>query len=481
MQRSETKITVDWLIVIVYFLLVTTGWLVLYSVNSQTQADSLLKLNYIKQLIWIVVSLLLSVWVIFSLKPYQIYTSVGVFYVAMLFLSVIVALVADPVKGARSWIRLGGFSIQPAEFLKMATALAFAKIVSVHKKELYSTKTLLLSFLPVIFALGAVMLQGDMGTALVFGAFVIPAYREGLLRGMVLIYGLLFGVFFFVSLVAQNLALLFLLIYAINLFFIFIEYRQFWLSSMIIYLSVLASLHFINVVFGLGISALLTISVSFVLATLIFAYVNLQKIRSFASLLIIFLLGSGLFLITYFSPLLYDKLQPHQKARIEYYIHPEKLATHYSTQDVSYNIRQAILSISAGGIKGRGYLKGTHNKLKFVPEQDKDYIFCTVAEEMGFWGSVIMFLLFFALFVLIFRVSERHKSVFVRVYGYSLLGILFFHFAINLGSTLTLLPVIGIPLPFYSYGGSAMLNFTLMLALLLNFDRYRNISFEDVY
>ncbi len=481
MLRRETQIPADTLTLIAYFLLVITGWMILYSVNSQTQAENLLQLNYVKQAIWILASLIGGAVIIYLVKPYQIYSSIKVFFVLMLIVSVIVAFVADPVKGARSWIRIGGFSIQPAEFLKFATALIFARIVAEHKHELYSFRTLVISFLPVVLALLAVIAQGDMGTALVFGAFVLPAYREGMLRGLVLIYGLLYGVFFFVSLIVDQLVWLFLIIYFLSYLFLVFDYKQFFKQLTVVFLSVLAALHFINIVFGLHISHLLTVFASFIVSLTIFTVLNFNRIKRFGPLIIIGVFSTGLFVLTYVSPILYENLKPHQKARIEYYIHPDKLKTGYSTQDVSYNIRQAILSISAGGIKGRGYLKGTHNKLKFVPEQDKDYIFCTVAEELGFWGSLIMFGLFMFLFIQIFRLSERHKSVFVRVYGYSLLGLLFFHFAINLGSTLTLLPVIGIPLPFYSYGGSAMINFSLMLATLINFDRYRNISFEDIY
>ncbi len=480
MRRTEVQINPDFLTFLAYTLLVISGWLVLYSVDSELQADSIFKLNYVKQLIWIFASLVVGFVVIYWVKPYQIYFSANFFYIFMLAVVVIVAFVAPEVNGARSWIRIGGFSVQPAEFLKFATALIFARLVAVRKRQPNTLSKLLVVFLPVILAMGAVILQGDMGTALVFTGFLFPAYREGLVNTLVVVYLILFAVFFFLSLTA-NVIVLFLVIYLISIITLLAYFKEHFKMILTIFLSILAVFHFVNVVFGLKISHLVTISVSLVLSYLLFTILVLNKIRRFHFVLISFLLSISLLGLVFLTPILYNKLKPHQKARIEYYIHPEKVEKNYSTQDVSYNIRQAILSISAGGFKGRGYLKGTHNKLRFVPEQDKDYIFCTVAEELGFWGSLIVFGLFLFLFVQIFRLSERHKSVFVRVYGYSLLGILFIHFAINLGSTLTLLPVIGIPLPFYSYGGSAMLNFTLMLAALINFDRYRTISFEDTY
>ncbi len=480
MRKTETQINPDWLTITVYFLLVVTGWMVLYSVDSEVQASSLLQLNYVKQLFWIVGALILGGIVIYYIKPYHIYVSIQFFYVFMLLVVLLVAFTGQTINGARSWIRIGGFSIQPAEFLKFATALIFAKVLAVRKKYVYSLWTVFLVFLPVVIAALAVLVQGDMGSALVFGAFLIPAYREKLLPGSVLIYILLMGILFFLSLIANKLVL-FLVIYLLTMIFLVAYYPYFFKQIVVIFLSVLASLHFINVASGVRVSYLLTVVLSFLLAFMFFLVVFYTKIKQIRSLILVFVFSSVLFVLTYFTPFLYSKLEPHQKARIEYYIHPEKIRENFSTKDVSYNIRQAILAISAGGLKGRGYLKGTHNKLRFVPEQDKDYIFCTVAEELGFWGSVLSFALFMFLFVQIFRIAERHKSVFVRAYGYSVLGILFFHFAINLGSTITMLPVIGIPLPFYSYGGSAMLNFSLMLATLLNFDRYRNISFEDVY
>ncbi len=480
MRKTETQINADWLTIVIYFLLLISGWMVLYSVDSEVQASSLLQLNYVKQLFWIVGALILGGIIIYYVKPYHIYVSVQFFYVFMLLVVLLVAFTGQAINGARSWIRIGGFSIQPAEFLKFATALVFAKALAIRKKQIHSLWTLIVVFLPVVIAAFAVLVQGDMGSALVFGAFLIPAYREKLLPGSVLIYILLMGVFFFLSLIANKLVL-FLIIYLITLIFLLAYYPGFFKHILVIFLSVLASLHFINVVFALRVSYLLTVFVSFLISFLIFVAINYSRIKQINWLVLVFSMSLILFVLTYFTPFLYSKLEPHQKARIEYYIHPEKIRENFSTKDVSYNIRQAILAISAGGLKGRGYLKGTHNKLRFVPEQDKDYIFCTVAEELGFWGSVLSFALFMFLFIQIFKISERHKSVFVRVYGYSVLGILFFHFAINLGSTITMLPVIGIPLPFYSYGGSAMLNFSLMLATLLNFDRYRSISFEDVY
>ncbi len=480
MRRTEVQINPDFLTFLAYTLLVITGWLILYSVDSELKADSILKLNYIKQLIWIIASLVVGFVVIYLVKPYQIYFSANIFYVFMLLVVVVMAFVAPEINGARSWIRIGGFSVQPAEFLKFATALIFARWVAVRKRQPNTLSKLIIVFTPVVLAMLAVILQGDMGTALVFIGFLFPAYREGLVNTLVIFYLILFAVFFFLSLTA-NLIVLFLIIYLISVIILLVYFSEHYKLILSVFLSVLAVFHFTNIVFGLKISHLITISVSLIVSYLIFTFFVINKIRKLHFILISFLLSISLFALVYISPILYSKLKPHQKARIEYYIHPQKIEQNYTTQDVSYNIKQAILSISAGGLKGRGYLKGTHNKLRFVPEQDKDYIFCTVAEELGFWGSVIVFGLFLFLFVQIFKLSERHKSVFVRVYGYSLLGILFIHFAINLGSTLTLLPVIGIPLPFYSYGGSAMLNFTLMLAALINFDRYRTISFEDTY
>ncbi len=481
MQKKQ-PIKINFWLILIYFLLVITGLMTLYSANSADHYTSILQSRFFKQVLWVIISIITSIVIISVVKPFDLFNIIPAFFIAMVFLSIGVAIAGVAVHGSRSWFHLGPFSFQPAEVLKLATALFFARIIAKNKDSLYTLKTLFLSFLPVIIALITVVLQGDMGTALVFLSFIIPAYRFGLLNGYVVLYSILYGIVFFLSLKYPSSLIIQLIIYLVYMLSLSSIEKKFRKEIIIIFFSTIVGVHFVNVIINRLFPIQYTMIISVIIGTIIFLIMIFTKTRVLAKYLLVFSLSVGLFGIYILSPIMYSKLKPHQRERIEYFINPKSLSNVSSAeQGVGYNIVQAKLSISAGGFTGRGYLKGTHNKLKYVPAQDTDYIFCTVAEEFGFVGNIVVFLLFFALFYTIVNISERQQSLFSKVYGYSVMGIFFFHFAINIGSTLSLLPVIGIPLPFFSYGGSATFNFSLMLAILLLLDNYRNLNIEDVY
>ncbi len=478
-MQNKNQISVDIQLIIIYFLLISVGWAILYSASSKETFTYLIQSHYFKQLLWITLSIVGSIIIIFWIKTEQLFNWANWIYPLVLLLTLFTAVIANPVNGARSWLRLGPFNLQPAEFLKYGTALIFAKIISRSYKKFSKLKILILAFIPVVLSMAAVLLQSDMGTTLTFTAFIIPAFREGLLSGLVVIYIILYAVFFFLAL-TLSVQWLFFIIYLIAIMtFLAIYGKKFAKNILLTFIITLVSVFFFKLIVKVKSHFVLTFFLSFVISSIILFFQLYTKIRKIGKYGLTVLLILILMAETYFAPILYNQLEPHQKSRIEYFIHPQKLKQ--SDERVAYNIRQAILSISVGGFWGRGYMKGTHNKLKYVPEQDKDYIFCTVAEEFGFIGSVAVFLLFLWLLVRIIIIAERQKSVFARVYAYSTAGIIFMHFAINIGSTLSLLPVIGIPLPFFSYGGSAMLNFSFMLATLLNFDSQRNLTIEEIY
>ncbi len=479
-KRQDTRINIG--LVVIYFAIVIFGLMTLYSANSAETTQSILDSRFYRQLIWVMLSLALGILVIFLVKPFDLFSYIPPLYIFMLLLTIGVAIFGIAVHGSRSWLRIAGFSIQPSEFLKYATALFFARIIAQNKDSLTSFRTTVLAFIPVLVAMGAVMMQGDMGTALIFLSFIIPAYRFGLLNSYIVIYIIIYGIVFFVALRYPSSLLLQLIlgiIYIITLLTVEKKYRKQILLSLVITPVVV---HFINVLAGIIFPVYWAIPIGLLLGTIFFLVYSFSKTTMLATYLLVFGLGLTLFAIDIIAPIFYSSLKPHQKERIEYFINPKSLDNISSAEKgVGYNIVQAKLSISAGGLTGRGYLKGTHNKLKYVPAKDTDYIFCTVAEELGFVGNVLLFTLFTALFIVIISIAEKQQSVFSQVYGYSVVGILFFHYAINIGSTLSLLPVIGIPLPFFSYGGSATMSFTLMLATLLMLDNYRNVYIEDIF
>ncbi len=480
LKKQDTKINIA--LILVYLAIVIFGLMALYSANSAETPGSIFESRFYKQLAWVIISITLGVLLIFLVKPFDLFSDTPILYLVFLVLTLGVAVFGFAVHGAKSWIRIAGFSIQPSEFLKYATALYFARIVALKKDSVTNLGTMILAFIPVVLAMGAIILQGDMGTALVFLSFLIPAYRFGLINSYTAIYVILYGVFFFVSLrypASIVVHLILGIIYIISMLTVEQKFKKQILLSLVI---TPIAVHFFNVLGGVIFPVYLAIPIGLILGTIIFLIIIYAKTTNILTYLLIFGLGSMLFAIVVISPKLYSTLQPHQKQRIEYFIHPKSLENISSAeQGVGYNIVQAQLSISAGGIKGRGYLKGTHNKLKYVPAKDTDYIFCTVAEELGFIGNLVLFTLFTLLFVIIINIAEKQQSVFSQVYAYSVVGILFFHYGINIGSTLGLLPVIGIPLPFFSYGGSATMSFTLMLATVLMLDNYRNVHIEDIF
>jgi len=481
-MQKKIDINLNITLILIYFALIIYGLLTLYSANSAETFSSILESRFYKQFLWVILSIILGIFVIIFLKPVDLFNYIPLLYIFFLLLNLFVAFWGYSIHGTKSWIRIAGFSLQPSEFLKYSTALFFARLVALNKKSLNNLRSLLIIIIPIILALISVLLQGDMGTALIFISFIIPAYRFGLINSYIAFYIIIYGVFFFFALKFPESIILQIILSIIYIISIMTVEKRFNKKFFLIIIITIITLHFLNIVAGIIFSLYLTIPIGLFIGTLIFFASIFTKSFSLSTYILVFILGIFLFSIDIFAPKFYSKLKPHQKERIEYFINPQKLDNLSAAENgVGYNIIQAKLSISAGGFTGRGYLKGTHNKLKYVPAKDTDYIFCTVAEELGFIGNIILFSLFILLFLQIIRICEQQKSMFSKVYGYSILGILFFHFFINIGSTLSLLPVIGIPLPFFSYGGSATISFTLMLSTLLMLDTYRKTLIEEIF
>ena len=417
MRRDSNILNrIDWLTLLIYGILVFMGWLNIYASVYEPGADMNIfdfSLNSGKQLIWIA-STVIIFFIIVSID-FQFYESVSYVLYGIIFLMLVFVLVfGSQVSGARSWFEIGSiFKIQPSEFAKFITALAIARFMSKPGFRFNSTRQLLIASLFVVVPILLILLQPDPGTALIYFSFIIVFYREGL-SPLVLIIGLLFVLIFITTL---------------------------FISQLYVILAVI------------GIAAI----------TIIFTEKTFKKI---ASILIIMMLTIGVTLsVDYFQTKI---LKPHHQKRLKVLINPDS-----DPLGDGWNVTQSKIAIGSGQFWGKGFLNGTQTKFDFVPEQSTDFIFCTLGEEHGYVGSSIVIILFIFLILRIFYIAERQKSKFARIYSYSVGSIIFFHFMINIGMTIGLFPVIGIPLPFFSYGGSSLWAFSILLFIMLKLDAHR--------
>lgn len=432
MRKDEHSLFygIDKITILIYLLLIFMGWLNIYAAvyneDHQNIFDTTQK--YGKQLIWIASAIFIAVMILIIDAGF--YTVFAYFFYGILLLACIaVPYLGREVKGSRSWFRFGDFGIQPAEFMKFATNLALAKFLSNVNIEVKNSSRrnrisdLIRNYentLVAIAILGAPLviiklLQDETGLAIVFIAFVVVLYREGLSINF-LIFGLLSVILFVLALVFPS-----------------------W--KLIIFLFIIAFIAFI------------------------FMRKTWQKLLVVA---LIFIAASGVVVGTRY---VYEHLEPHQKTRIDVLLGRGTV----DLKKEGYNVNQAKIAIGSGGFAGKGYLQGTQTKYDFVPEQDTDFIFCTVGEEWGFLGTSTVIILELLLIIRVIFMAERQRSAFSRIYGYGVASVLFFHVAINIGMTIGLMPVIGIPLPFFSYGGSSLWSFTILLFIFVKLDARRMV------
>ena len=416
--RERSGLQIDWITIILYLLLVGFGYLNILSASSSGEITSYFDFStsYGKQLIFIIFSALLII-IILSIeaKFYERFASI-IYLVTMLSL-VGLFLFGKNVNGATSWYAVGGFTIQPSEFAKFATGLAVAKYISDLQTNVNELKHQLRLLLIISIPALLIMLQPDAGSALVYGAFFFVFYREGIPQ-----------IYLILAFATVTLAIL-----------------------------------------ALKIDPLPTILIVSVLILLHYFFIRKKRKRFFQPLAIIIACA----VIAFGVKLFYEKILPeHQQDRITIWLRLEKdpEVLEQMKRDISYNLNESEKAISSGGLTGKGFLEGTRTIGNFVPEQHTDYIFSTVGEEWGFIGSSMVIIVFVLLMLRILQLSERQKSQFSRVYGYSVASILFFHFLINIGMVMGLIPTIGIPLPFFSYGGSGLWGFTILLFIFIKLD-----------
>ncbi|KKL48720.1 hypothetical protein LCGC14_2322700, partial [marine sediment metagenome] len=456
MRRSNNILfRTDWISVGLYLLLVFLGWINIYAAIYNDDHHSIFDLSqrYGKQLIWILAALVLSIMVFLIDSKFYSFFAYFLYGIAI-FLLITVLLFGKEINGARSWFQLGSFHLQPSEFAKIASCLALAKYLSSYNLKLKTLKSsivvLTIIFLPSLL----ITIQPDMGSAMVFIILILVAYREGFSE-MFLVVGVMLGVLFFLSLLIDQFLILVILEGLVLLIF--------WIRSRNTKKALLASLMIVipaGILFLLADREVLVLNrYSIILLGLAFAipfYLvhAYRKKLQYIYLILIFLAGSVGF--TYSVDYVFNNvLKPHQQHRVNILLGIES-----DPLGIGYNVAQSKIAIGSGGLTGKGFLQGTQTKFDFVPEQSTDFIFCTVGEEWGFLGTSTVILLFLFLLTRLIFLAERQRSDFSRIYGYGVVAILFFHFAVNIGMTIGLLPVIGIPLPFFSYGGSSLWAFT---------------------
>lgn len=418
-SRTERTIFqyIDKPLLLLYVALTLIGWIAIYAAvyNEEHQSIFDLSQNYGKQLVFIGSSYLILT-IILALD-FRIYEGVAPFvYLTTLVLGIAVIFFAREVNGARAWFEIGSFRFQPAEFMKMATALMVAYYFSNTDVTLQKNKAKLVLAGIILLPIGIIMLQHDTGSALVYFSFIFVAYREGLS---------------FIYLLAAALA-----IFLVVMTLLFNE----WAMA----IAVLAA------------------------GTL---YVALARKFRPALLRGLMVVVPAIILIFSVNYAFEEVLEEHQRQRINVLLGKVE-----DFKGAGYNVHQSLIAIGSGGFFGKGFLQGTQTKFDFVPEQSTDFIFCTIGEEYGFFGALLLIVLYSAMLVRILDIAERQTTRFARVYGYGVASILFFHVFINIGMTIGLLPVIGIPLPFISYGGSSLWSFTILLGILIRLDSGRKLS-----
>ncbi len=411
--RSATA-TVDWLTIFLYAILVFFGWLSIFSASSGEEVTSIFDMSerYGKQAVWIGLSVVLAI-IIIIIDAKFFSQFAFIFYVGMMVVLVGVLLFGKTVAGSKSWFQIGSIAIQPAEFAKFATSLAIAKYLSTLNVDMRQLKTKVISIIILTIPAMLILLQNDTGSALVYFAFILVLFREGI-SGAIIVLGVVMAVLFILTLLFGEVYLI----------------------------SALALIFILGWVFSK----------------------NLRK-QFKLSFVVLLLTAAFVFSVNY----AYESvLAPHQKKRINVLLNIEK-----DIHGAGYNVNQSKIAIGSGGFSGKGFRQGMLTRNNFVPEQDTDFIFCTVGEEWGFMGSAVVVLLFLLLLLRLVFLAERQRSKFSRIYGYGVASIIFFHFAINIGMTIGIAPVIGIPLPFFSYGGSSLWAFTILLFIFIKQDADR--------
>jgi len=428
-MRNQKSIfaNIDNVTVILYVVLVFIGWISIYAAVYNEEHHSIFDISerYGMQLLWIAAAFVIAT-IILMFDGQFFPTFAYPIFVALLLTLIGVLLFGAEVKGSKSWFKIGSFALQPSEFGKFATALALAKYLSGLNIKMQDMKTKVIASIIIGIPAVLILLQNDTGSTLVYASFVFVLYREGL-SGNILLLGLYTAFLFVISLLMR-------------------------INDFTFFSTVLSGDQLLIIILGL-------------IAALVI-YATKRAKRFWMIVVAAFVFSAGLiFSVDYIFE---NVLEPHQSKRINVLLGIES-----DPQGAGYNVNQSLIAIGSGGFAGKGFMEGTQTKFDFVPEQSTDFIFCTIGEEWGFLGSFVLVCLYIGLFLRIIFLAERQRSIFSRIYGYAVASILFFHFLINIGMAIGLAPVIGIPLPFISYGGSSLWSFTILLFIFIKLDAER--------
>ncbi|MDF1575988.1 MAG: rod shape-determining protein RodA [Bacteroidales bacterium] len=467
-QRNRVFANLDWLSLLLWLIMIGFGWMNIYSANIMEADGGVFDFSqrFGKQLIWIGASLLLALLLLVLDAKFYIYFSY-LLYLLLLGILLGVLVFGTEINGAKSWFVIGGFQIQPAEFAKPVTALALASLLSSHNYNIKKFRNLAVAFGIIAAPPLLILLQPDLGSVLIFSAFLLVLFREGFSANSMMMLAALGLLFLATLLLEKSWILLILVILSLIIYMVVVRsFRKGAVPGLIIAL-VFAILYGINYLLKAEFSLFQTGLAAMIPVTLIII-VRGFRLREYVQIKIL----SG-FLISIFFIISVDfamnkVLKPHQQHRIHVTIGIED-----DPQGVGYNVNQSKIAIGSGGFSGKGYLNGTQTKLHFVPEQSTDFIFCTVGEEWGFLGTSFVILLYVGFLLRMIFLAERQRSSFSRIFGYGFISVLMLHFIVNIGMTIGLLPVIGIPLPFFSYGGSSLWTFTMFLFIFLRLDASR--------
>lgn len=469
MQRQTSIVkTVDWWSVGFFIVIVLLGWFNIFAAVYNEEHNSIIDFTqqYGKQAIWIATSLFIAL--VILLTDSTIYSLFATpFFIILLLITFSVSFFGKEINGQKAWFEISWIRIQPSEFLKFAVNLSLAKFISTYNFKIHTLKNLLIISSMIFIPMGIVLLQHDTGTAIVFTSFIFVLYREGL-TPYVLFFGVVSIILFIMSLLVEQITIIYVLLVAALILFTFLNGQlRYILTGIGIFIGSFALLYGANFIFKLNIDyKFLLIGISAIVSMVYMIIGKVKKIK-YAFIIGLFLIGSISFSFT--VEYIFNKvLEPHQQARIN-----ELLGKTNDLKGVGYNVNQSKIAIGSGSLWGKGFLQGTQTKYNFVPEQSTDFIFCTVGEEHGFVGSSLLLIIYSLFLLRLIQIAERQRLVFSRIYGYGVVSILFFHLTINIGMTIGLIPVIGIPLPFFSYGGSSLWSFTILLFIFLKLDADR--------
>jgi rod shape determining protein RodA len=468
-KKSNVWENVDWITIGLYLAMMLIGWINIYAAVYNEEHKSIFDLTqrYGKQLMWIGAAVFIAVLMINTDSKFFV-TFAFPIYISLVVVLLVVLLVGSEIKGARSWIQIGSFSIQPSEFMKMATSLALARYISSYDFKMHDFKSLLTLGAILAIPVGLIFLQNDTGSAIVFGVFILVLYREGL-NGLVLFFTFLIALVFILTMLVDPFkTILVLSVAALIINYLLKKKLQRTLIGGGVFFGIFGSLWLLNYLFEGSVNPIVFILIAAILTSAVFFTWAIMLHKHSLAILIGIYLGSVLFSVSV-DYVFHNIMEQHQRDRIN-----ELLGIQSDVLGTGYNVNQSKIAIGSGGLIGKGFLQGTQTKFDFVPEQDTDFIFCTVGEEWGFFGSTVVIGLFMALLMRILFLAERNRSRFSRVYGYCVAVIMFFHFAVNIGMTIGLAPVVGIPLPFFSYGGSSLWSFTLLLFVFIRLDASRS-------